>query len=123
MLIDDNEIDNFINERLIKHFSFSEKVYVHTSTISALEFFKNLQKISPIPKLLIPDFIFLDLNMPIIDGWEFLREYEKLNFPLDCKIVVLTASISQEDKERSKTYNNVVEFLSKPLSDEMLNAL
>ncbi len=123
MLIDDETIDNFINEKMIRQYYFSNKVYVHTSARSALEFFKNIQKIGNIPETLIPDYIFLDLNMPMIDGWGFLQEYEQLDFHLSCKIIVLTASISPEDKERAKAFKNVSGFYCKPLSEEMLRLL
>lgn len=123
MLIDDEAIDNFVNEKLIKHYFFSDKVYVHTSAKSALEFFKNIDKMENIPAALIPKYIFLDLNMPMIDGWGFLQEYEKLDLSFDCKIVVLTASVDPNDKERAKRFKNVIGFYSKSLSEEQLSSL
>ncbi|MES2394605.1 MAG: response regulator [Bacteroidota bacterium] len=123
MLIDDGAVDNFINEKLIRYYFFSDKVYVHTSAKSALEFFKNIEKIGSIPESLIPDYIFLDLNMPMIDGWGFLQEYERLDLSFDCKIVVLTASVDPNDKERAKKIKNIIDFFCKPLSEEMLKSL
>ncbi len=123
MLIDDEAIDNFVNEKLIKHYFFSDKVYIHTSAKSALEFFINIDKMENIPETLIPEYIFLDLNMPMIDGWGFLQEYEKLDLSFDCKIVVLTASVDPNEKERAKRFKNVVGFYSKPLSEEQLSSL
>lgn len=123
MLIDDNSIDNFVNERLIKINFFSKNVLVHSTANSALEYFKNIKKLKNISPALIPDYIFLDTNMPLMDGWDFLREYEKLNLSFDCKIIVLTASVHPEDKEKAIAYKNVVEFASKPLSRTVLNLL
>lgn len=119
MLIDDNDIDNFINEKIIKGYFFAENVYVHSSSKSALEFLKNLEILKDAPPELIPGFIFLDINMPIMDGFHFLDEFEK--FPKDfrslIKIVMLTSSINQSDVERAKQFKHVFKFLHKPLTE------
>lgn len=119
MLIDDNDIDNFINEKIIKGFSFADNVYVHSSSKSALEFLKNLEILKNAPSELIPVYIFLDINMPIMDGFYFLDEFEKLSAALKAaiKIVMLTTSINPSDIERVKPYNQVVKFLHKPLTE------
>lgn len=121
MLIDDNSIDNFINERLIQHFHFSEKIYVHTSAIGGLEYLKNVMKVELSSESLIPKYIFLDINLPVIDGWGFLRGYEELN--LDCKIIILTNSLTPEDRVEAFSYENVIEFLGKPLTEDNLKNL
>ncbi|HEX8516377.1 MAG TPA: response regulator [Bacteroidia bacterium] len=126
MLIDDNEIDNFINERLVKAYYFAENVYVHTSTKSALEFLKNIEvTISEMPVELIPSYILLDINMPILDGFHFLEEFEKFSEKLrnQIKIVMLTTSLNPLDTEKSKSYKNVVKFLHKPLTESELAEL
>src|SRR5687767_12509529 len=96
MLIDDNEIDNFINQKMIEGSHFAERVYVHTSSKSALEFYLNLVRSEGIPEELFPSVIFLDINMPIMDGFQFLDEFGKI--PLknrgNVKIVMLTTSIN-----------------------------
>ena len=117
MLIDDNDIDNFINEKMIKSSSFSENVYTHTSTTSALEFLKNLSTFQNLSEDLVPSYIFLDINMPILDGFHFLEEFQNLpyNFIPRIKIIMLTTSLNPCDLEKSKAYKNVVSFLYKPL--------
>ena len=120
MLIEDQEIDNFINEKIVTKLFFSEVVLIHTNVLSALEYFSNIETHSP---HLIPDFVFLDINLPLYDGWHFLEEFEKLKFPFDCKIVLLTASVNPEDKERAKIHKNVVGFFSKPLTEEIIITL
>jgi CheY-like chemotaxis protein len=64
-----------------------------------------------------PDVIFLDLNMPEIDGFSFLNNFKKL--PQDildkCKIVVLTSSNSAKDREQAFSFNNVIQFITKPI--------
>ncbi len=126
MLIDDNDIDNFINERLVKAYYFSKNVYVHTSTRSALEFLKNIEvTMHELPEELIPSHIMLDINMPILDGFHFLDEFEKFipELKKKIKIVMLTTSLNPLDVERSNKYESVVKFIHKPLTEEELSGL
>lgn len=116
MLVDDNEIDNFINEKYIQSSGFSEATYIHTSTNSALEFLNNILVIKDkFPKDLIPEYIFLDLNMPILDGFNFLDEFIKLskNFGNKIKVIVLTSSLNPYDIKKTKQYKCVVDYISK----------
>lgn len=117
MIIDDNDIDNFINEKMLKSSCFSENVYTHTSVTSALEFLKNLSSIQNIPDALIPSYIFLDINMPILDGFHFLQEFNGLGYSFipKMKIVMLTTSLNPCDLEKTKEYKSVVAYLYKPL--------
>ncbi len=121
MLIDDNPIDNFINERLIQHFHFSEKIYIQTSVIGGLEYLKNIKKVDLSSESLIPKYIFLDINIPVIDGWGFLKGYKELK--LDCKIIILTNSLTPEDRDEAFSYESVIEFLGKPLTEDNLKNL
>lgn len=125
MLIDDNDIDNFINEKMIKSSYFSENVHIHTSVKSALEFFKNLSSIKNIPHGLIPNYIFLDINMPILDGFHFLEEFNNFSYGFvpKIKIVMLTTSLNPSDLEKTKSYKNVVNYLYKPLIEDDLDRL
>ena len=125
MLIDDNDIDNFINEKIIKGFSFADNVYTHSSSKSALEFLKNLEILKNVPAELIPDYIFLDINMPIMDGFHFLDEFQKLSsrFRSSIKVVMLTTSLNQSDVEKVKPFKQVVKFLHKPLTEMNLDDL
>ncbi len=125
MLIDDNEIDNFINERMIKGCNFSEHVYVNSGTQSAVEFLKNLTIKKDVRKEHLPSVIFLDLNMPILDGFHFLEEFEKLEEGLikDIRVILLTSSIDPADLTRSEKYKSVKGFLHKPLTQDALQKL
>jgi CheY-like chemotaxis protein len=76
----------------------------------------HLRSISDRPDLL-PDIIFLDLSMPVMDGWEFLEEYSRLREKLakNITLFIVSSSISPEEVERSKTYAAVTDFLIKPI--------
>lgn len=121
MLIDDNEIDNFINERMITSSGFAEKVVVKNSADNAMLFLKEReQDINALPEI-----IFLDLNMPGKDGFVFLNEFESLSdlAKQKCKIVVLSSSISPEDINKASTNPYVIKYVNKPLSEKYLEAI
>jgi CheY-like chemotaxis protein len=124
MLIDDNEIDNLINQKMIEAASVTENIYTHTGAKSAIEFLKNMEKLEMADQVL-PDLIFLDIDMPLMDGFQFLDEFEKLSnvAKKKCKIVMLTSSINPQDFNRSKKYENVRLYLNKPLSHESIAKL
>ena len=121
MLIDDNEIDNLINQKMIEAASITENIYTHTGAKSAIEFLKNMEKMDVAEKVL-PDVIFLDIDMPLMDGFQFLDEFENLSALTRKKsrIVMLTSSINPQDFNRSKKYNNVKMYLNKPLSHDSI---
>jgi CheY-like chemotaxis protein len=125
MLIDDSEIDNFINHKMIEGCNFAERVYIHTSSKSALEFLKNLERTGKVPKELVPEIIFLDINMPIMDGFQFIDEFEKLakEFKQKTRIVMLTTSVNPSDIERSQKNKYIIKYINKPLTQDMLTSL
>lgn len=124
MLIDDNSIDNFVNEKMIKMSHFACNVYVHTSVLSGLEFLNNMEAIKEYSPGMVPEIIFLDINLPMLDGFQFLDEFEKFSQELKSKIkiIILTSSINPNDVERSKGYESVVDYCYKPLLEKDLIA-
>lgn len=123
LLIDDNEIDNFINERIISSSGFCDhgNITVKNSADAALAYLREMDVNSE----KIPDFIFLDLNMPVKDGFGFLAEFAELNENIRKKsrVVVLSSSISPDDINRASTNPFVHKYLNKPLTDKYLEAL
>lgn len=122
LLIDDNDIDNFINERMVKGCAYASTVYVNTSTKSALEFLKNLAVNPETPLSMFPTVIFLDINMPMLDGFQFLTELEKFDYDFvkRLRVVMLTSSINPADQEKALKSKLVTAFLHKPLTEEVL---
>ncbi|HQF28843.1 MAG TPA: response regulator, partial [Bacteroidia bacterium] len=120
LLIDDNEIDNFINERMITSSRFAEEVVVKNSADAALSHLQSLSDAADFPEV-----VFLDLNMPVKDGFGFLAEFELLPTELKsaCKIVVLSSSISPEDINKASTNTYVFKYVNKPLSEKYLDAI
>ena len=127
MLIDDNEIDNLITQRIIEASGICQHTFTHTGGKSAIEFLKNAEKIAQ--KIgyagAMPDVIFLDIDMPLMDGFQFLDEFENMSETVKnyCKIVMLTSSINSKDIKKSKKYENVKEYINKPLTKDSLKAL
>jgi len=118
LLIDDNEIDNFVAKKVIEKSGFAEKVITVQSAKNALDYL-NTENSS---KDLLPDIIFLDIGMPEMDGFEFLEEYEKLNKIVvnNCKVLVLSSSLDIDDYNRANRNKLVRKFINKPLSKKLL---
>lgn len=125
MLLDDNELDNFINEKIIEASHFSEKVYVSSSGKSALEFLANLATLGDTSDAIYPEAIFIDINMPMMDGFQFIHNLQSMPAKKvkECKLVILTSSIYPEDRAKALLISKDIIFLNKPLTAEMLNTI
>ncbi len=125
MLLDDNELDNFINQKIIEANHFANKIYVNTGSKSALEFLNNLSISSTEAIDIFPEIIFVDLNMPMMDGFQFIENLkDKLPQKLKLlKLVILTSSVNPEDKKKASEIELDITFLNKPLTQEMLEKL
>ena len=119
ILIDDSDIDLFIQRRFLEVYHFSDTLVLYNSAEQALGWLKEMKGEAA------PDVIFLDLNMPEIDGFSFLNDFKKLpQAVLDkCKIVVLTSSNSAKDREQAFSFDNVIQFITKPIKQSDIEDL
>jgi len=120
-VIDDNEIDLYLAQMFIEEASFAEEISLFNSPLKALELLKCLENK---PEQL-PQFIFLDIRMPVMDGFEFLTEYDKFpdSIKLNCIVIMLSSSLDPNDQRKIENNSLVKQFLSKPLSEETLGRL
>lgn len=125
LLIDDNELDNFINEKMLESNSLAEKIYVCTNGKSALEFLNNILASGGPENGTYPDILFVDLDMPIMDGFAFIESFIKIKDKgfKNCKMVILTSSINIEDKIKAEKIDSEIIFVNKPLSSLILSEL
>lgn len=119
VLIDDSDIDLFIQRRFLEVYNFSQQLVLYRSAEEALNWLKMLNGETP------PDVIFLDLNMPDVDGFSFLENFDTLpdNVKEKAKIVVLTSSNNKKDKEQAFANKNVIQFITKPLKQSDIEDL
>ncbi|MEQ9441628.1 MAG: response regulator [Cyclobacteriaceae bacterium] len=112
-IIDDNQIDLLISRKLLLKNNASLEVQEYVQARQALAEIKTKQ----VEK---PDIILLDLNMPEMDGWEFLEALREENADADLKVYVLTSSLDDRDRTKAKKYNVVEGYLTKPLNDSVI---
>jgi CheY-like chemotaxis protein len=122
LCVDDDPITLMLCKKVIAKANFSSVIESAKDGIEALKFFDS-NKDDKVNED-YPQIIFLDLNMPIMDGWEFLEEFNnfKESFP-HTKIIVLSSSVDPKDINKSKNYSMVLDFLPKPITVEMLNSI
>ena len=113
MLIDDDESPNFISEKIISKADFTGKCVVMQNAELALDYLEKDDKDHP-----KPDLIFLDLNMPLMDGWGFLAEYEKFSQDIrdSTVVIIVSTSVNPDDRERAKHNRLVDDFENKILT-------
>ena len=121
LLVDDNDTDNFISKRIIELTGFAKNVEVRNSGKAALDYLRENQTN---PER-VPNIIFLDINMPVVDGFVFLYEFDKFAQPLKdkAKIIILSSSDNKRDIDKIVNNNHVINFITKPLTEVSLEEI
>lgn len=116
LLIDDDVNTNFYNRILFEQAKVSDDILEFQNAEKGLDYLKNENEVS---------LILLDINMPIMNGWQFLEAYEQLNEKQKEAIIVvmLTSSINMDDQEKAAKYDSVKKFIRKPISPELINEI
>jgi CheY-like chemotaxis protein len=125
LLVDDDEATNFLNTRVIKKLDATVKVQVAYNGREALDYLKPKAPGAKTENCQMPSLIFLDINMPGMDGWEFLEEYRKLpdEQTNQIKILMLTTSMNPDEEKRAMEIPEVKGFINKPLTPEKLERI
>jgi len=126
MLVDDNEIDNLINQKMIEAAGICTHIFVHSGARSAIEFLKNIEKLAKGSlELYLPDLIFLDIDMPLMDGFQFLEEFERMSDLIknQCNVIMLTSSLNPQDLMKAKKNKHIVKYINKPLTLDNLRKI
>ncbi len=122
LLIDDDAATNYINSLVIKNTGIDVSIEIMQTAMSALDFLTCAGNYSHLDKAPAPGLILLDINMPVMSGWDFMTEYEKLSAEQKAKFVVvmLSSSLNHDDVERAEANEHIAAFLHKPLEEQAI---
>jgi len=120
LLVDDDVINNFINARLIKKAELSDDLHIATNGKEAITYLiSKLEKQEACPELIL-----LDINMPVMDGFEFVEAFRKLNFANQNKVVIVMLTTSSNPKDLEKVESlKIGDYINKPLTEEKLKSV
>ena len=125
MLIDDDEPTNFLNRLILEEMNCAEHIEIAKSGREAINFLTTNRVGKENKDLLLPDLVFLDINMPAMDGWEFLELFDVFNTHRKKKAIItmLTTSLNPEDEARSTNMEQISGYRRKPLSRQMMEEI
>jgi CheY-like chemotaxis protein len=119
LCVDDDPITLMLCKKVIERVNYTKEVNTAKNGEEAIEYFTQLKNNEALP----PELVLLDLNMPVMNGWELLDTYLALEFNIafkETKFIVLSSTIDPSDIEKSKSYPMVIDFISKPITKDVL---
>jgi CheY-like chemotaxis protein len=119
LVIDDDDINIFIIKKIVAKTGFEVEMVSKNNGQLAIDY---LATIKDDPER-FPHLMLIDINMPVLNGWEFLDTYDKLGLALKADMYMLSSSVYENDIEKAKTFKAIKGFISKPLSVERLTEL
>lgn len=119
LIIDDDDINIFIIRKIVEKTGFKVNMTSKSNGQLAVDYLAEIAG----QKELFPHLILIDINMPVLNGWEFLETYDRLNISHKVDMYMLSSSVYENDIEKAKTYKTIKGFISKPLSIERLSEL
>jgi len=124
LLVDDDNLTNYIHSKAIERSDIDVHVHATQSAREALEFLRHSGSAAGTEEPR-PGIIFLDVNMPGMNGWDFMEEYRLLSEEQKARIVIvmLTTSLNPEDESRAIANKDIIRFMNKPLKPEMINEI
>lgn len=112
LVIDDDDINIFIIKKIVEKTGYNINMVSKTNGQLAIDHLKTILENNET----FPQLILIDINMPVLNGWEFLEAYDNLNITQRVDLYMLSSSVYENDIEKAKTYKKVKGFISKPLS-------
>lgn len=116
-VVDDDNIILFMHKKILQKAKFQESPHIFNSAKKALDFFDTIHDSAK------PILLFLDINMPVMDGWDLLDVIHQENFEKEVHVVMVTSSVDASDKEKAFSYSKVIDFVEKPLDEDVLKGL
>lgn len=120
-IIDDDSVNNLVASKIIERANIARKIKTFTNASFALDHLSA----NIVSKAALPQLIFLDINMPAMNGWEFLNAYQELPQSVrnKIKVYILSSTVFKEDIEKAESNEHVVDYLTKPLTVEAVNKI
>ncbi len=119
LVIDDDDINIFIIKKIVEKTGFDIEMVSRNNGQQALDYLNE----TITQNKALPSLVLIDINMPVMNGWEFIEAYEELNIEQKVDMYILSSSVYENDIEKTKGYKTVRGFISKPLSMERLTEL
>jgi CheY-like chemotaxis protein len=119
LVIDDDDINIFIIKKIVEKTGYDIEMVARSNGQQAVDYLNE----TILQKKTLPHLVLIDINMPVMNGWEFIEAYETLGIEQKVDMYILSSSVYENDIEKTKGYKAVKGFISKPLSMERLSEL